>query len=40
MHGVTWDGTDGRGVPVAGGVYFYRLTVGAEHATGRLVFLR
>ena len=42
---VTWDGTDGRGVPVAAGVYFVKLTVGGERvggetATRKIVLVR
>jgi hypothetical protein len=32
-----WDGCDDGGARVAGGVYLYRLTVGAESLVGRLV---
>jgi hypothetical protein len=39
-HEVGWDGTDGRGVRVAPGTYFYRLTVGDEVQTRSLVLLR
>jgi hypothetical protein len=37
---VTWDGTDGRGVPVAAGVYFVKLTAGDETATRKIVLVR
>ncbi|MBZ0267226.1 hypothetical protein K8I85_03660, partial [bacterium] len=39
VHGVAWDGrVDGR--PVAGGVYFVRLTAGSVVRTGRVTVLR
>ena len=34
-----WDGTDAAGRAVGSGVYFYRLTVGAAHQTGKMVLL-
>ena len=41
---VTWDGRDGRGLPVASGLYFYRLATGARSAstrqTQRMILLR
>ena len=40
-HVATWDGRDAAGVPVPGGVYFYRLRVGDTFAaTRRMVRLR
>ncbi len=37
---IVWDGTDGSGRPLQGGVYFWRLSVGAEHHAGRFLLLR
>ncbi|GEM_PF-6510125 len=40
-YSVKWDGTDDHGVPVASGVYFYRLTTGSGFvATRKMVLLR
>lgn len=39
-QGVSWDGKDASGQPVAGGVYFMRLSVADESVTGRIVQLR
>jgi flagellar hook assembly protein FlgD len=39
-HAAHWDGTNTKGEPVAGGVYFYRLEAGAFSATRSTVFLR
>ncbi len=39
-YSVQWDGTDGNGVPVPGGVYLYRIETDGEATTGRLVFLK
>jgi len=36
-HQVVWNASDETGKPVAGGVYFYRLTAGAQDRTGKLV---
>ena len=36
----TWDGRDDQGASVAAGVYFYRVTVGGEARTRRVVRLR
>ena len=38
-HAVTWDGTDDAGVAAPAGVYVYRVSVGDERATGRMVRL-
>lgn len=38
-HTVTWDGTDGRGSPVAAGVYFVKLTAGNDAAARKLVLV-
>jgi hypothetical protein len=35
-----WDGTDHRGEHAASGVYFYRLTAGADTATRKMVLVR
>jgi len=35
-----WDGRDRNGLPVASGVYFYRLTTGAFAQTRKMVLLR
>jgi hypothetical protein len=37
---VTWNGRDHRGSPVATGVYFYRLQVGQETQTRKMLLLR
>ena len=39
FHTVTWTATDGAGRAVGAGVYIYRMTVGAESQTGRMVLL-
>ncbi|MBZ0270343.1 T9SS type A sorting domain-containing protein [bacterium] len=39
-HRVTWDGRDARGVRLAAGVYFVRLTAGTEHRIVKMVLLR
>jgi len=36
----SWNGCDESGRPVASGVYFYRLTVGTESQTKRLMLLK
>lgn len=35
-----WDGTDAAGVPVASGVYIYRLIVGQQHTARRMTMLK
>jgi hypothetical protein len=40
VHAVSWDGRDSRGVEVAAGVYFARLLVGEETASGKMVLLK
>lgn len=39
-HGVTWDGKDEEGVPVAPGVYFVQLRSGGIHEQSKLTLLR
>ena len=39
-HHVTWEGTDAAGRALPGGVYFARLTVGAETAVHKMVLLK
>jgi len=40
LHTVSWDGTDRSGRTLAGGVYFYRLDLGAERVTSRVILLK
>jgi len=37
---VEWDATDNRGVPVASGVYFYRLVAGKQTTTRKMVLIK
>ncbi len=39
-HQVVWDGRDERGVPVASGVYIYRLTAGSHHFTRKMMLMK
>ena len=39
FHTATWYATDGAGRAVAAGVYIYRMTVGEERQTGRMVLI-
>ena len=39
VHTALWDATDGSGQAVGAGVYLYRLTVGRESQTGRMVLV-
>jgi flagellar hook assembly protein FlgD len=39
-HCLLWDGRDDTGTRAASGVYFYRIEMGAERLTGRVVLLR
>jgi hypothetical protein len=40
FHRVTWTGTDDRGVPVAPGMYFYRLDSAGRVLTRKLVMIK
>ena len=39
FHTATWHATDGAGRAAGAGVYIYRMTVGVENQTGRMVLL-
>ena len=39
FHKTTWHAVDGAGRAVGAGIYIYRMTVGAESQTGRMVLL-
>ena len=39
-HRVTWDGTDASGMPVASGVYFYRLQAGAHTQVRQMLLMK
>jgi hypothetical protein len=39
-HVATWDGRSDAGVPVASGIYFYRLAVGSWEKRGKLTVVR
>ena len=39
FHTATWHATDGSGRAVGAGVYIYRMTVGVESQTGRMVLI-
>ena len=39
FHTATWTATDGAGRAVGAGVYIYRMTVGVESQTGRMVLI-
>ena len=40
MHECYWDGKDELGVDVAAGVYLYRLTLGEEEETRKMILVR
>jgi subtilisin family serine protease len=39
-HAVRWDARDDRGLPVASGIYFARLEVGAKRVDSKVVLIR
>jgi hypothetical protein len=39
-HRVDWQGIDDRGLPLPGGVYFYRITAGRATQTGKALLIR
>lgn len=39
-HTVSWDGTNQAGTPVAGGVYFYQISLNGESRTRRMILVR
>ena len=39
-HRVEWDGRDGNGYPVAGGIYFYHLRAGEFKQVRRLTLIK
>lgn len=40
VHNVLWDGRNDRGVSVGSGVYLYRVTVGQDRVTGKMVLVK
>jgi hypothetical protein len=40
VHNVVWDGRNDNGVPVGSGVYLYRVSVGQEKVTGKMVMVK
>ena len=40
QHSVSWDGRDDSGAPVSSGIYFYRLRVGHQTATKKMILLK
>jgi len=39
-HRVRWDGRDGRGAPVASGIYFYRLKTPEFQAMQKMILVK
>ena len=39
FHTASWDATDAAGRAVGAGIYIYRMTVGMEHQSGRMVLI-
>ena len=39
-HTATWSGLDDQGRELPAGIYFYRLTVGREYATQKMLYLK
>lgn len=40
LYSVAWDGTNASGLPVADGVYFYKMETGGFTATRKMLLLR
>jgi len=40
VHTIIWDGTNARGVPVASGVYFYRVRTNEQSAIRRMLVMK
>ncbi|UCF06377.1 MAG: T9SS type A sorting domain-containing protein [bacterium] len=40
MHHIDWNGIDAQGISVASGVYFYRLSIGKETKSKKMILLR
>jgi len=40
LHQVRWDGRNSAGVPVSGGVYFYKMTTGKTNLTRKMLLLK